>query len=259
MRHPSGDIGDHPESRVQLIAAGDGPVELRHLPRSSGRGMGVGSTDLDRLGHQGVDLLMIGVAVATLRVVADDDLRPEFAHDRHERPESLLPVMLTNARGLRAAGVPAIPSIRQAVGTTEWRVAAQRRECAMQFQNSVATELIGSVDHEIGPRIADHLTLFTERARQHGDVDARAHVMGDGPAGGDALVVRVRMDQQQPLRLRHRLFCHNLLCHNLFRHASSLATRCVIVCFGLWVGQPFIARRAFAPHPVTTALSHRQA
>ncbi|CAB4886757.1 unannotated protein [freshwater metagenome] len=194
--------------------------------------MGVRSADLDRLGHQGVDLLMIWVAVAALGVVTDDDLRPEFAHDRHERPESHLPVCVDECARLESSRGSGHSRISPAAGATEeaGRVAAQRRECAMQFQNSVATELIGSVDHEIGPRIADHLTLFTERARQHGDVDARAHVMGDGPAGGDALVVRVRMDQQQPLRLSHRLFCHNLLCHNLFRHASSLATRCVIVC-----------------------------
>jgi hypothetical protein len=78
-----------------------------------------------------------------------------------------------------------------------WSIHAERRERIGEFGYPVTAQLVGVVDGELGISLSDHLTFFTERAGDHANVRTAADVMSDGAAGGERLVVRMGVDEQQ--------------------------------------------------------------
>ena len=59
------------------------------------------------------------------------------------------------------------------------------------------------IDGEPGPPIADNLAFLAERAGDHAYLRPTGGVMRDGGAVGEALVVRMRVYEQQPRGLSH--------------------------------------------------------
>ena len=56
--------------------------------------------------------------------------------------------------------------------------------------------------------LADHFTFFTQSAGDHANVRAPGDVARDGSPVGDALIIGVRVHEQQPGLLRGRHACH---------------------------------------------------
>ena len=87
-------------------------------------------------------------------------------------------------------------------------VDSQRVQCRAQLADAVAAQLVGLVDRELCPALADHLTLLAERAGDDLDPRAAGDVMRNGRTGRQGLVVRMCMDEQQPRGLHsHQLAC----------------------------------------------------
>ena len=113
------------------------------------------------------------MAVAAVGVVGDDDVGPQLADDRDERADRLAGSASTNrcrCPRRRARHPRVAPPARAA--EEDRLVDAQLRQRRGQFADAVATELIGAVDGELRPALADHLALLAERARH--DLHLRA-------------------------------------------------------------------------------------
>ena len=76
-------------------------------------------------------------------------------------------------------------------------------QCGGQFADAVAAELVGVVNGQLRPLVADHLALLAERASDDLHLCATTDIVGDGDAIGDGLVIGMGMHEQQPGSLLH--------------------------------------------------------
>ena len=77
---------------------------------------------------------------------------------------------------------------------------------ALSRQMPLENAVVGVVDGELRPLLPDHLTLFTQGARDHLHLRSQGYVPGDRRPGSERLVVGVGMDEQQPRGLHgHQL------------------------------------------------------
>ena len=75
-----------------------------------------------------------------------------------------------------------------------------------QFTDAVAAELVGFVDGQLRPAVADDLALLAERAGDDVHLRPAGGVVRDGRARRQRLVVGMGMDEQQPRSLHsHQL------------------------------------------------------
>ena len=147
---------------------------------------------------------VVGVAVAAVGVVGDHDMRALLTNDRDQRADRLafvgvdepLPAPRRGALHARVA-----PAARAA--EVDGFADAQRTQRRGELADSVAAELVRAIDGELGPPLADDLALLAERARDDPDLRPAGDVVRDGGAVVEALVVRMRVHEQQPRRLRH--------------------------------------------------------
>ncbi len=109
---------------------------------------------------------------------------------------NLLPTPLRGARHARVA-----PAARAA--EIDGFADAQRVQRRGELADSVAAELVRAIDGELGPPIADDLALLAERAGDDPHLRPAGGVVGDGGAVAEALVVGMRVHEQQPRRLGH--------------------------------------------------------
>ena len=138
------------------------------------------------------------MSVTAVGVVGDDDVRTQVADDGDERADGFagvgvdepLPVPRRRARHARITP-PAGPAEENRAVDSE---GSQR---AVSSRDAVAAELVGAVDGQLGPALADHFAFLAERAGDDPHLRAAGRVMRDGPAGGEGLVVGVRVDEEQ--------------------------------------------------------------
>lgn len=126
-------------------------------------------------------------------------MRPEFGDDVGELAGRLVEIGIGEPgpaprRRARHAGVA--PASRAAEKT---RLAhPQLAEGGGQFADPVAAELIGLVDGQPGPPVADDFTLLAQGAGEHGDLGAARGVVRDRRPVVDGLVVGMGVHEQQP-------------------------------------------------------------
>ncbi len=80
---------------------------------------------------------------------------------------------------------------------------AERVQRGGQLADPVAAQLIGVVDGQLRPLVADDLTLLAERAGDDLHLRPAPDIVGDGDAVGDGLVVGMGMHEQQPRSFLH--------------------------------------------------------
>ena len=113
---------------------------------------------------------------------------------------------LCRCRALRAFHPRVTPPSRAA---EKYRfLDSQCLQCRGQFTDAVATQLVGVIDRQMCPALADHLTLLAEGAGDDLDQRATSDVIRDGRTGREGLVVRMGVHEQQPGGLHsHQLAC----------------------------------------------------
>ncbi len=156
-----------------------------------------------------VGLHVVGVAVAAVLVVGDDDVGSQPADELGDESGSLVEVGcregLGSGRCCRAdhAGV--------AVAREPARLRAEhvhRRpdptQGLGQLAVSVRAEGVVGVPLEVGEPRRDHLALLAEGAGQHVHLVTACDVVGHRDAARQRLVVGVGVDEEEPRRTRHR-------------------------------------------------------
>src|ERR1700687_519196 len=197
---PIWDVVQFGQAGFHRAGGSDGPVELRHVPGcarvflTTGRGNGFGC--------DAVGLDVVGVAVAALRVVGDDDVRAQLPDDRDEFADGLvhigvaepLPVPRRRSRHPRVA-----PVTRTA---EKYRFAdPESAQSGYKFAYAVAAQLVGGVHSQLRVALADDFTLFAERAGDDVDLGAAPGVVGDRDPVIEGLVVRMCVHEEQPRSL----------------------------------------------------------
>ena len=143
---------------------------------------------------------VVGVPVEAVRVVGDQDLRAYLPDDPDQQPGRLVEVgaperpRVVVGRQAHHAGVPVPP------GAAEEPLVGHA-ECGAgggQLADAVPAELVGMGGFELGQLGDVDLPLLAQRAGDEGDVCAGRGVPGHRRAGADRLVVRVRVDEQDP-------------------------------------------------------------
>ena len=131
-------------------------------------------------------------------------MRALLTNDRDQRPDCLSFVgvdesLATPRRGALHARVAPATRATQVDGCAD----AQRAQRLGELADSVAAELVRVIDGELGPAVADDLAFLAERAGDDADLCPAGGVVRDGGAVAEALVVGMRMHEQQPGRLGH--------------------------------------------------------
>jgi len=75
---------------------------------------------------------------------------------------------------------------------------AQRPQRGGELADAIAAELIRAIDGELGPMVADDFALLAEGAGDDAHLRPAGGVMRYGGAVGQALVVGMCVDEQQP-------------------------------------------------------------
>lgn len=146
-----------------------------------------------------VGLDVVGVSVAAVGVVGDEDLRAQLPDDLDEvrgglvhvgGPEGVGPVVLLGAHH---------PGVAEATGAAEEPVVgdAQFPHGGGELADPVGAQGVVAVGGEMGEVRRDDLALLAQRAGHQGDVGALGRVLGHGDAVVDGLVVRVRVHEEQ--------------------------------------------------------------
>ncbi len=149
---------------------------------------------------------VVGVAVPAERVVGDDDLRLGLVDQLGElrgllvgRTAGERPRVRRRRRARHARIAPPADAAQKTVPGHP-----QRGARGLQLGDAVTAQLVrgpGAQPGELGQAGHD-LTLLTERAGHHGHLGAFGGVSCDRGAGGDALVVGMGVDEEQPARYR---------------------------------------------------------
>ncbi len=149
-------------------------------------------------------LNVVGMPVATIRVVGHHDVRSQVADDLDERADGF--VLVGVAEPLPAARLGADHAgIAPPAGAAEvdGPVEAQRVQRGGQLADPVAAELVRVVHGQLRPLVTDDLALLAERAGDDLHLRSARDVVGDRGPVGDALVVGMGMHEQQPRSLLH--------------------------------------------------------
>lgn len=147
-----------------------------------------------------VGLDVIGVTVSAMRVVGDQDLRPDLADHGHQIGGRLVERGLPEGFGtlvLHRAHHPGVPVAARPAEEAVVRD-AQGLHRGGQLAGAVRAEGVVTVRREMRELGRDDLALLAERAGHQGDQRTFGRVLGHGHAVDDRLVVGVRMHQQQP-------------------------------------------------------------
>ena len=148
---------------------------------------------------------VVGVAVAAVGVVGDDDVGPQVADDGDEFADRLAHVgvdepLLVSRPGAVHAGVAPMTGAAK-----EIRLFYPKGvECGGQLADAIPAQLIGLVDGQLRILLADDFTFFTEGAGDDVDVGAVGGVVRDSAAGRQRFVVRVGVDEEQTGRFLRR-------------------------------------------------------
>lgn len=160
------------------------------------RGLGreLGGAHGDAMG-----LDVVGVAVAAVRVVGDQDLGADLADHLDEMgcglvqvggPEGAGPVVLLGAHH---------PGVAEASGAAEEAVVGDPEllHGGGELADAVRAEDVLAVRGEVRENVRDDLALLAEGAGHQGDVGTVGRVLGHGGAIVDRLVVGVRVHEEQ--------------------------------------------------------------
>lgn len=113
--------------------------------------------------------------VSAVGVVGDDNVRAQPANDVDQRPDRLAFVGVDEALaapplGALHSGVAPASRTAEIGGLTDTQCPQRRGE----FADAVAAELVGPVEREFGPAIADDFALFAQRAGHDDHLGPRA-------------------------------------------------------------------------------------
>ena len=193
-----------PQPLEALLDHGPGvavPVDLRDLMRAAQLGPEIRLRGQLGAAHgHPVGLDVIGVAVSAIRVIGDQDLRPDLTDHGHQMGGRLVERGLPEGVGalvLRRAHHPGVPVAARPAEEAVVRD-AQGLHRGGQLTGAVRAEGVVAVRRESGQLGRDDLALLAECAGHQGDLRALGRVLGHGHAVVDRLVVGVRMHQQQP-------------------------------------------------------------
>jgi hypothetical protein len=141
---------------------------------------------------------VVRVAVRAVVVVGHDHLRADLADHRDQRRRRLGQVGLPERARVVVLRGPHHPAVPPAAFAAEPAVVAQaeRLRRGRHLAHPVLAERVRPVVVQVLEVVHDDLAGLAAGAGDDGHVRALGGVLGDRHAGGDALVVRVRVDEQ---------------------------------------------------------------
>ena len=161
----------------------------------------LGSQPIARVDGELVGADVIGVAVAAVGVVGDHGMGPKVAQHGGELVERLVagaderPLVVV-AGVADHAGIAPSPRAAEMHRRVSGAVAPQGGQRGVEFVDAEAAQLVGFAADEPLVRLADDFAEFAERARHHRHLRPAADELSDGTAGGDRLVVWVRVHER---------------------------------------------------------------
>src|SRR3954447_20627273 len=123
---------------------------------------------------------VVGMSVTALGVIRDDDVWAQLPNDGDQRSHRFARISVDEPLPVsRWCAVHAGVTPSAGAAEEDRLLETERVQCGGQLTDAVATQLIGVVDGELRPALADHFPLFSERACDNADLRTTSGVVRD--------------------------------------------------------------------------------